>query len=176
MRKPTPRSKEAKAAEKAAEKEAKKAEREAKAAAKKAEKEEHEKTNPKKPKSAYLFFLDDFRGDFKAENPEAGVTDVAKAGGVVWKELEPEKRKKYDDMHEEAMAKYSERCGELGIEVKVKAPPKPKAPSAFELYAHEKEDLCKRRYKLSEYAEDFQAQLESKLVFMWKNQAKAEQM
>jgi len=166
--------------EKEAKAEIKKAEKEAKAAnaaeeklKKSQEKEEHEKLNPKKPQTAYFMFLAEFRPKYAAENPESkGVTEVSKAAGEAWGKLSDEEKVPYHAQHEEATTKYKERCAELGIEVKSKAPPKPKkarVPTAFELYVQAKEDLARRRFPGVE-GDAFDA----KLVGMWKLASKSE--
>ena len=132
-----------------------------------------EKLNPKKPQSAYFLFLAAFRPLFAAENPESkGVTEVTKAAGEKWGEMTDEDKAPYHTQHEEATTKYKERCAELGIEVKVKAPPKPKkarVPTAFELYTQAKEDLARRRFPGVEGDA-----LDAKLAGMWKLASKSE--
>ena len=52
---------------------------------------------PKRPKSAYFCFMDDFRAQFKAENPDnKSVAVVAKAGGEAWKACSEADKAKYD--------------------------------------------------------------------------------
>eukprot|EP00656_Telonema_subtile_P036279 TRINITY_DN40257_c0_g1_i1.p1 TRINITY_DN40257_c0_g1~~TRINITY_DN40257_c0_g1_i1.p1 ORF type:complete len:455 (-),score=209.00 TRINITY_DN40257_c0_g1_i1:139-1503(-) len=162
--------KKAKAAQAAEAKAAKAAEAEAKKAEKAAAKEEAERLNPKKPKTAFFFFLEVFRPEYKEQHSDASVSGVAAAGKAAWEALEEADKQKYIDQNAAATQLYQERCAALGIEAKVKElkPKKPKAPSAFELYASEKEDLAKRRYKVDGEA------LEAKLVLMWKHSSKSE--
>lgn len=42
---------------------------------------------PKRPLSAYMIWLNENRESIKAENPGAKVTEVAKRGGELWREL-----------------------------------------------------------------------------------------
>jgi len=165
--------KEAKAAVKKAEKEAKAAKAAEEKLKKAQEKEEHEKLNPKKPLSAYFLFMADFRPKFAAENPESkGIAECSKAAGEKWGTMDAEAKAPYYAQHDEASTKYKERCAELGIEVKAKAPPKPKkarVPTAFEMYTEAKEDLARRRFPGVE-GDAFDA----KLAGMWKLASKSE--
>ena len=41
---------------------------------------------PKRSRTAFNYFLDDFRGQFKMENPDSkGVVPVTRAGSIKWK-------------------------------------------------------------------------------------------
>ncbi|CAO1424893.1 unnamed protein product [Diamesa hyperborea] len=42
---------------------------------------------PKRPLSAYMIWLNDARESIKKENPEFKVTDVAKKGGELWRNM-----------------------------------------------------------------------------------------
>lgn len=42
---------------------------------------------PKKPMSAFLLWLNDSRASIKSENPNLKVTEVAKIGGAMWREM-----------------------------------------------------------------------------------------
>ena len=64
---------------------------------------------PKKPMTAYFLWLnEEGREEIKRENPGMGVTDVAKAAGEKWKEIDEETKKKYDEKHKEMKEKYDE--------------------------------------------------------------------
>ena len=50
-------------------------------------------TKPKKPMSVYMLWLNDNRQRIREDNPDAKVTDVAKIGGQLWKEVSDEDKK-----------------------------------------------------------------------------------
>merc|ERR1712060_780383 len=54
---------------------------------------------PKRPPSAYLIFMSDFREEYKVKNPEGfkKVTEVAKAGAAKWATMGPAAKKPYED-------------------------------------------------------------------------------
>ncbi|XP_073525686.1 uncharacterized protein [Phyllobates terribilis] len=54
---------------------------------------------PKKPPTAFFFFLDDFRKDFQKQNPEVkNMRDIGKACGVKWKTMTYEEKVEYYDI------------------------------------------------------------------------------
>ncbi|KAI9168861.1 hypothetical protein LWI28_002975 [Acer negundo] len=63
---------------------------------------------PKRPPTAFFIFMDDFRKEFKAANPDSkGVTEVTKQGGERWKSLTDEEKKPYVDKAAELKAEYA---------------------------------------------------------------------
>lgn len=64
---------------------------------------------PRRPKSAYMFFLAEFRAKYKIANPDTTkVAEVAKAAGEVWRSLTPEQRAAYEQKSVGAKAQYAE--------------------------------------------------------------------
>ena len=69
---------------------------------------------PKKPKSSYFYFCDEFRPnyieDFKKKNPnkKVSIADVAKQLGSKWKSLSDSGKKKYVKMAEKDKERYAE--------------------------------------------------------------------
>lgn len=63
---------------------------------------------PKRPPSAYLLFMSDFRDEYKRINPEGfkRVTEVAKAGAAKWSSLTPGEKKPYEDDAAERKAAF----------------------------------------------------------------------
>merc|ERR1719201_2974232 len=54
-------------------------------------KKERDPDAPKRARTAFNFFLDNFRDEYKKENPETkGVVQVTKAGSERWKQMTPE--------------------------------------------------------------------------------------
>ena len=66
---------------------------------------------PKRPKNAYMMWLEENRSRIKEELGTSKVSEVAKAAGVEWKTLEPEARKPFDERAAEAKAAYNEIKG-----------------------------------------------------------------
>ena len=68
---------------------------------------------PKKPKSGFLFFCDEVRGEIiethKKENGKVVIGDVAKELGKRWKKLTNSNKKKYTEMKEEDKNRYAQQ-------------------------------------------------------------------
>ncbi|XP_047964480.1 high mobility group B protein 7-like [Salvia hispanica] len=73
-------------------------------------KKEKKAENPnrkKRPPTAFLLFMDDFRKSFKEANPDCKkVSTVAKEGGEKWKLLSDDEKKVYTDRAAELKAEY----------------------------------------------------------------------
>ena len=52
------------------------------------------------------------REEIKKENPDMGITEVAKACGEKWKSIDEDVKKKYEDRHKEMKEKYEEEYKE----------------------------------------------------------------
>lgn len=64
---------------------------------------------PRRPKSAYMFFLAEFRANYKIANPDTiKVAEVAKAAGEVWRSLSAEQRNAYEVKSVGAKAEYAQ--------------------------------------------------------------------
>ncbi|GAV03684.1 hypothetical protein RvY_14074 [Ramazzottius varieornatus] len=72
-------------------------------------KKEKDPDMPKRPLSAYMYWLNDRREQIKKDNPGISVTDIAKKGGELWKTLTDKDKKKYDDMATEAKKDYDSK-------------------------------------------------------------------
>lgn len=59
---------------------------------------------PKRPLSAYMIWLNEHREQIKAENPGAKVTEIAKRGGELWRELKC--KSEWDQKAVEAKERY----------------------------------------------------------------------
>ncbi|XP_062094000.1 high mobility group B protein 14-like [Humulus lupulus] len=72
---------------------------------------------PKKPPTAFFFFLEDFRKVYQEQNPDVkSMRDIGKACGVKWKTMTYEEKVQYYDIATEkraafdsAMAEYTKR-------------------------------------------------------------------
>jgi len=102
---------------------------------------------PKRPPSAYLLFMSDFRMEYKRINPEGfkRVTEVAKAGAAKWSSLSPEEKKPYEDDAAERKSAFlkmypdpiprKRKAGKKGSKKRDKDPNAPKRPlSAYLLF------------------------------------------
>ena len=52
------------------------------------------------------------RESIKEEKPDIGITEIAKAGGEKWRNLDEDTKKKYEDKHKELKDKYDEEYKE----------------------------------------------------------------
>ena len=141
------------AAQKMAEKEAKakedaakKKEKEAAKAAKEAEKE-RKAALPKKPQSGYFMFSNEKREEFKAANPDAKVTDMAKLLGEAWGKLSDEEKAPYEAKAKEDKERYERECEEAGIVKEPSAGEKRKAEKAEERDAAKAEKAAAKAEK-----------------------------
>ncbi|XP_027345430.1 high mobility group B protein 14 [Abrus precatorius] len=72
---------------------------------------------PKKPPTAFFYFLEDFRKEFQEQNPDVkSMRDIGKACGEKWKTMTYEEKVQYYDIATEkraefdrAMAKYNKK-------------------------------------------------------------------
>ena len=60
---------------------------------------------PKRSLSAFFFFGNDQRAKIKEENPEFGVTDIAKEIGKRWADIDPNLKTKYEKLAEDDKAR-----------------------------------------------------------------------
>jgi hypothetical protein len=63
---------------------------------------------PKKPLTPYFQYLKEKRPQYKAEHPDAGPTDAAKALGAEWRALSDQDKAPYVKMTEADKARYEE--------------------------------------------------------------------
>lgn len=64
--------------------------------------------SPRRPKSAYMFFLAEFREQWKAQHPEnRKVADVAKAAGERWRAMSDAEKARYEELSTESKAQYA---------------------------------------------------------------------
>ncbi|KAL5717075.1 High mobility group B protein 14 [Ranunculus cassubicifolius] len=62
---------------------------------------------PKKPPTAFFYFLEDFRSEYQAQNPNVKqMRDVGKACGEKWKTMKYEEKVKYFDIATEKRAEF----------------------------------------------------------------------
>ncbi|KAG8858980.1 Non-histone chromosomal protein 6 [Tulasnella sp. 330] len=107
-----------------------------KAAAGKAKRAPKDKSGPKRPMSAFMYFCKDWRERVKAENPEASFGETGKLLGAKWKELDESEKTNYLEQAATDKQRYeSEKAasgdGEPAPEKKSRAKKAPK-PAASE--------------------------------------------
>jgi hypothetical protein len=67
------------------------------------------KSGPKKPKSAYLYFCEEKRGEVKEANPEMKPTEITAELGRLWNKIkDTPKANKYKEQSEDAKVQYAE--------------------------------------------------------------------
>ena len=66
---------------------------------------------PKRPKTAYLHFMDDFRAKRKSDGEEKSskIGDVAKDGGAAWSKLSDEEKQPYMDKYQIEKDEYDKK-------------------------------------------------------------------
>ncbi|CAL8466370.1 g5906 [Coccomyxa elongata] len=71
------------------------------------------KDAPRRPKSAYMFFLAEFREKWKLDHPEMQrVSDVGVAAGEAWRSLSPEQKAVYEEQSVASKAAYAQEIAE----------------------------------------------------------------
>ena len=70
------------------------------------------KDAPKRPITAYFFYLKERRESLKKEKPSLDNKEILKAIGVEWNELSKEKKKKYETMANEDKKRYEKEKNE----------------------------------------------------------------
>jgi hypothetical protein len=79
-----------------------------KEANKKANRRKKDSNLPKRSLSAFMFFSNEKRPEFKAENPKDTIGDLAKKIGAAWKLLTPEDKIPYERMAQKDKQRYLE--------------------------------------------------------------------
>lgn len=69
------------------------------------------KSAPKKPMSAFLFFANEERPRIKSDNPEMKNTEVSKRLGEMWKSKSPKDREPFETKYEQALLVYRGAVG-----------------------------------------------------------------
>ncbi|GLU22701.1 hypothetical protein SLE2022_387570 [Rubroshorea leprosula] len=68
---------------------------------------------PKKPPTAFFFFLEDFRKGFQEQNPDVkSMRDIGKACGEKWKTMTYEEKVKYYDIATDKRAEFDRAMAE----------------------------------------------------------------
>ncbi|KAK9150911.1 hypothetical protein Syun_009220 [Stephania yunnanensis] len=68
---------------------------------------------PKKPPTAFFYFLEDFRKEYQEQNPDVrSMRDIGKACGDKWKTMTFEDKVKYYDIATEKRAEFEEAMAE----------------------------------------------------------------
>jgi len=62
---------------------------------------------PKLPLSSYMRFVNDKRAGIKEENPNAGIGDIAKIAGKMWKEIDEDEKERYESEYRKEKEKYN---------------------------------------------------------------------
>ncbi|XVF87190.1 hypothetical protein PTKIN_Ptkin18bG0099300 [Pterospermum kingtungense] len=68
---------------------------------------------PKKPPTAFFYFLEDFRKEFQEQNPDIkSMRDIGKACGEKWKTMTYDEKVKYYDIATEKRAEFDRAMAE----------------------------------------------------------------
>ncbi|XP_021888446.1 high mobility group B protein 14 [Carica papaya] len=72
-----------------------------------------DKKKPKKPPTAFFYFLEDFRKEFQEQNPDIkSMRDIGKACGEKWKTMTYEEKVQYYDIATEKRAEFDKAMAE----------------------------------------------------------------
>lgn len=127
-------------------------------------KKERDENKPKRPVTAFMLWLNSNRENIKSQNPSISVTEIAKKGGEMWKELEDkseweEKASVLKKKYAEAMKEYEESGG--AKEAKERAAEKNKSEKAEKKKKEVKKDeaspsklMSGSSFKSKEYISD----------------------
>ena len=136
------------------------------------EKKEKDPDMPKKPQTSYFLFMNAKRPQVKADEPNLGFGELTKKLTQMWKDLDDEARKEYEDLAVKDKQRYQKEMEAKGLAKKPKVvdseAPK-KAQSAFFLYSAEARDKIKK-----EQTEMKQADILKKIGAEWKALSDAE--
>ena len=61
---------------------------------------------PKRPKTGFFRFMDEFRPKFKSANSDASIGDIGRAGGAAWKALDDASKSKFNEQATSATVEY----------------------------------------------------------------------
>lgn len=70
---------------------------------------------PKKPRSAFLFFCDDYRSQVMSENPDFRLGDMSKELAKLWKTYSSEDKEQYYNKYNEAKELYVKNMEEYKV-------------------------------------------------------------
>jgi len=120
-------------------------------------KEKKEKKDPDAPKAAvnsFILFCRDNREDIKNENPEMKATEITKKLGEMWKDLDDEDKKEYQEKANEDKKRYAKEIEDYepkeGFKNPKKSPKKESASpkrslSAYIFFCNEKREEIKKK-------------------------------
>uniref|UniRef100_A0A7S3E0H9 HMG box domain-containing protein n=1 Tax=Chloropicon laureae TaxID=464258 RepID=A0A7S3E0H9_9CHLO len=114
-------------------------------------KKERDPNAPKRARTAFNFFLDSFREDYKKDHPDSkGVVDVTRAGSERWKQMTPDEKASFEQMASvarEAYTKAKEEYEAQGGQAKfklLKGPPRP--PTAYFMFLNDFRQEYKQKH------------------------------
>lgn len=109
------------------------------------EKGESEQPKVKKARHAYIFYGQEVRKTVRAQNPDMEFGDVSKKIAMMWKEMKPEEKQKYEDMAGEDRKRFESET--KALPPKEKKPLLPKRPkNPFMWFKQEKDPDVKQRF------------------------------
>jgi len=90
---------------------------------------------PKAPLSSYMRFVNEKRASIKEEHPGAGIGEIAKVAGAMWKELDEDEKKVYENAYKKERVTYMKKmedyeppAGTKRTKKQAKDPNAPKKP------------------------------------------------
>jgi len=71
-----------------------------------------DETKPKRPRTSYMYFSEEKRGDIQKNNPELKMGGIAKKLGEMWGKVDDKEKKKYEKLAEEDKDRYEKELEE----------------------------------------------------------------
>lgn len=86
---------------------------------------------PTRPKSAYMFFLGEFRKQFGKEHPGTPASQMAICAGEAWRSMTTEDKAKYNALSEEDKERYAREAKDFEASTKSEKVRRPRGPFLF---------------------------------------------
>jgi len=133
-------------------------------------KKQKDPNQPKKAKTAYLFFSAEKRGEVKKNNPDLSNKEIMTELGQMWSSLSKEDKKEFEEKATEDKERYAREYEEYssspdfeGVKREKKAPKQKKARNAYVIYCQEMRNQVK-----ADNPEMKGKEISSELSAMWK--------
>ena len=70
---------------------------------------------PKKPKTSYMYFCDDFRKDITEKNPDLKMGGISKELGKIWNGYSDDDKEKYNELAKKDKNRYEDELEEYNL-------------------------------------------------------------
>ncbi|XP_022255806.1 intrastrand cross-link recognition protein-like isoform X2 [Limulus polyphemus] len=94
---------------------------------------------PKRPGTAFMIFMKDFRKEMAGREPEGGVAALAKLGGERWRNMTEEEKRHYVEKQNEAKVEYEQVMEEYRRQQSAESQQMAKQPMMMMMMQHEEQ-------------------------------------